>query len=529
MLEKISKDELELIEALIYPVSATETIFSDLDNFLLEDESRLAELRLAQYPMLSFEYLIDEDPSLNKKENFQLRVNSGSIDCFGGRKYGKTMVVEKVDILLSMIWLEGEHIGFTSIDALHIRGVLEEIINILETHTFYKMFEWKINRSPNYRITNKNGYLLESINMNILSRNPGQAFFQKHLKRLYIEEASLETDEVFSKRNEAISEDGCVIRAAGMTNFTKYSPSGRRFYDMKNKDKVCNLPQFCSSKWDDKEKERAVKEHGGESSLGYRVFVKGEIVEDGVSVMDMSRIRPHYLENKVIKHFEITKDNFVNFQNILILDKPKGVESCYIAADIGETAPTEIIIMFRLDGKFYYHYNITCYNLTDKQQSDLFIHIISILEANVIGLDTTEGTGRAIYRQISTIAPLDNLVACSFNEKVDIDFDKDEKGIVKFDGNGKPLFKQEYVSEWTVKSLKTLFYDGKIKCPIDYKLDKQLNSVIANQSGSRTVYTVVSEEDHLFSAFKVFALCVWKKEFKDINTISNKKFSKTGV
>lgn len=1227
MIEKITSEELELVECMCYPPSAIACVFSDLDNFLLEDEKKFAKIRPAQEAVLSFEYMIDDDPNNNVKENFQLKIKSGSIECFGGRKWGKTYIVEKVDIFMTLFWLEGEHIGFTSIDALHIRGVLEEIINTIENHTLFKSFEFRVNRSPNYRISNKAGYLLESINMNVLSRNPGQAFFQKHLKRLYIEEAcvdghtkiryfdknnniktkniselinseeykeielltynhnkkiierkqvkkafkkqvknsevykiilddnvssnnrtlivsdkhrcfvndtyklakdikindnmllldeseltdiqksivvgcllgdshvnqkqrksislsftnsikqkefieykkhcfqsffdvyrktknnrniyktikswgniirfttkecsafnefrdfkynkvgnfytkvnkeilykyfneisfaffimddgsintynckksskvnnyiqlhteafdletqqllldvikdkfnikgsicknkqyyylafdsentnkiinlvkdyihpsilykvnkksnnfinlkcendilkktkvidirkeiksswtmycfevednnnffanglltgnSLETDQVFSKRNEAVSEVGCVVRSAGMTNFTKYSPAGRRFYDVSNKDLVCNLPQYVSPAWNKKEKERAVREHGGESSISYRIFVKGEIVEDGVCVakgskilmsdfnikniedvnindkifafdentprkfkeslvinkkcngfkeiiniksgdnelsltpdhkvlafsrksykwvdietclkrkykilslhnhfniledylwgcligliesdgnwmwdknkknynvyitqslncewktiewllkelnikysryyvkhktnpnfnmfryclkrihndklnetkrkilsdknidfgflcgfilgdgyfhksgffgitqsyktnkekclllenifkkynikynkhsieekqincysinklhlfpylknsykvdkfknelfnsflcelskevtevsrekkevydlqtttgtfiannflvhncvFDMIRVRGNYLENKVIKHFEVSKDNFVNYKEILIVDRPKGVDEVYICADIGETAATEIIVMFKIKDTFFYHYNITCYNLTDKQQSDIFFFLISQLEANVIGIDTTDGTGRAILRKINEIVPIANLVACSFNEKLSIDFDKDDKGLIKFDNNGRPLYKEEYVSEWSVNRLKHLFYDGRIKCPIDYKLDKQMNSVIANQTASRTVYTVASEEDHLFSAFRVFAISVWQKEFAQTQAIKSKKFGKIG-
>ena len=41
-----------------------------------------------------------------------------------------------------------------------------------------------------------------------------------HLHRLYIEEASMETQKVFQQRRDAISELGCVYRVSGMTNFT---------------------------------------------------------------------------------------------------------------------------------------------------------------------------------------------------------------------------------------------------------------------------------------------------------------------
>lgn len=530
MLEKISEDELFLMECLVNPVSATECIFSDLENFLVEDETLFAEIRLGQIPMLSFEYLIDDDPRLSKKENFQLRIGAGQIECFGGRKFGKTHIVEKVDIFLSMIWLDGEHVGFTSLDALHIRGILEDIINVLENHTFYKMFGFKINRSPNFRISGKHGYLLESINMNIQSKQPGAQFFQKHMKRLYIEEASFETEEVYNKRIEAVSEDGAVVRSAGMTNFTKYSPAGRRFYDMKNRNKICNLPQYISPKWDEKEKERAVREHGGENSISYRIFVKGEIVEDGVSVFDMERVRRTYLdEKKEVKHFEVTKENFINHKNFIIVDRPKGIDEVYICADIGESAATEIIVLFKSNELFTYHYNITCHNLTDKQQPEVFYHLIQSLEANIIAIDATDGTGRSIYRTLSQTIPLTNLVWCGFNEKTNIDFDRDDKGLVVFDNNGKPTYKEEYVSEWSVIRLKHLFYESKLRCPIDYKLDKQLNSVIASQTASRTVYEVFGGEDHLFSAFRVFAIAAWIKEFEQTKSVRTKIFCKSGV
>lgn len=532
MLEKITDDELELMECLAYPISATECIFSDLDNFLIEDENQFAEVRLAQVPMLSFEYMITDDPDLGQKANFKLKENLGRIDCFGGRKFGKTHIVEKVDLFLSMIWLDGWHVGFTSLDALHIRGILEDVIKVVNRdtgHTFYRMFDAGINRSPNYRITLKNAYVLESINMNIQSKQPGAQFFQKHLKRLYIEEASFETEEVYNKRIEAVSEDGCIVRSAGMTNFTKYSPAGRRFYDLENRKFVCNLPQYCNPKWDENEKKRATREHGGEASVSYRIFVKGEVVEEGISVFDMERVRRHYLDDKIVKKFEITKENFVNFENIIVVERPTHVDEIHIYSDIGESAATEIIILFRKGETYRYTYNITTYNLTDKQQPKIFEFLVDKLSANIVGIDTTDGTGRSIYRTLNMKYPVENLVWCAFNEKIRIEFERDSQNNVIYDNAGTPVYKEEYVSEWSIKCLKDLFYEGRLKCPIDYKLDKQLNSVVAEQTGTRTVYSVVGGEDHLVSAFRVAGIGIWQKEFNKNTALSSKKFCKTGV
>lgn len=439
-----------------------------------------------------------------------------------------THMVETIDILISIIHLEGETVGFTSVDALHIRGILEPVIQVLEQHTFFKMFEAKVNRSPNYRFSCRNNYVLESVNMNIVGKNPGQAFFQKHFKRLYIEEASLETEEVYKKRIDAISELGCVIRSAGMTNFTKYSPTGRRFFDIKNRARVCNLPQYSNPNWNEKEKQKAIKEHGGENSVSYRIFVKGEVVEEGISVFDMEKVRKNYIEDKIVKKFEIHKYNFNNFKDVIVVDKPEHIDGVFIAADIGETAPTEIIILYKSGEEFKYVYNITCYGLTEQEQPQIFEWLIEKLKANVIGLDTTDGTGRSIGRSLIQKFNSEHFVFCAFNEKIEVDFERDELGNIVFDSEGYPKYKQEFVSEWSVKRLKDLLYEGRLSLPIDYKFDKQINSVIAITRGGRTVYEVASEEDHLFAAFRVFAIMEWQKNSSSLKQLNLKKFAKAG-
>ena len=527
MIEKITDEEIEYMECFYNPLCMAESVFSDYDNMSIWEEDKEAHVRFGQFPLLSYEYLIDYDPKLSSKQNFKLREGAGNLWCLGGRRFGKTLFVEIVDALISMLILSGEHVGFTSLDALHIRGVLEKLVEVLENHTLFKIFKPKINRSPNYRFYLRNGYVLESVNMNLQSKNPGAQFFQKHFSRLYIEEASFETETIYNKRLDSVSENGCVMRVAGMTNFTKYSPVGRTFYDLKLKTWICNLPQYVNPKWDDTEKAKAIKEHGGENSPSYRIFVKGEVVEEGVSVFDMDRVRKCYNDKHQVKVFEITKENFLNFKNIIVVEKPKNAEVCYVCSDIGESASSEIVIIFKVNNKYKYIYNIILYNLTDKEQFQIFSWLASILNANFIGLDTTDGTGRAIFRSLAEVLPKENLVWVAFNEKIVIDFEKDNSGnvIIK---NGLPVEKHEFISEWSIKHLKDLLYGELMDLPLDYKLDIQLNSVIATQSGNRTIYSCVSQENHLFQAFQVFSISQWFNEFNSMKPIRKKTFSKTG-
>ncbi|GAG24867.1 unnamed protein product, partial [marine sediment metagenome] len=258
----------------------------------------------------------------------------------------------------SMILSLGEKVGFSSYDALHIEGVLEDVFYALENHNFLKNFNPRTKRSP-FLVTLRTGYHLIGINMNITGKKPGAQFFQKHFTRLYIEEASFETEQVYKQRRDSVSENGCVFRISGMTNFTKYSPAGKVFNDLSKKTWVCNLPQYVNPKWDEKEKVKAVKDFGGEQSVGFRVFIKGEIVEDGISVFDMERIRQSYNDNRIIKSFEINKDDFAFFEYKIIVERPNNCDNLYIFADIGESASTEIGIIAEINKKYRYFCNIT--------------------------------------------------------------------------------------------------------------------------------------------------------------------------
>ncbi len=528
MLEKITQEEIEFMECFHDPICMAESLFSDYDNLALFDVNKFAHIRLGQLPLLSYEYLLDEVPGLSSKENFKLRKGASDIYCFGGRLYGKTLFVEKVDLILSMILLENEKVGFSSYDALHIQGVLEEVFFAIENHPVTQIFEPKTKKNP-YTVNLKTGYNLLGINMNVTGKKPGAQFFQKHFTRLYIEEASFETEEVFQKRRDSISERGCVFRFSGMTNFTKHSPCGKIFYNLKLKSWICNLPQYVNPNWDEKEKEKALEDFGGEQTIGYKVFIKGEVAEGGISVFDMERVRKCYNEKKRVKIFEINKDNFLNFDSYIFIERPSNADNCYIDMDVGDMgAPSEIIIIFEINKRYRWDYNISLYKLTDKEQFKVLKWIIEQVKANFVGIDTTDGTGRAIFRSCEEVFPKENLSYVHFAEKLVVAFEKDKDGNVKIE-KGKPVKKEEFVIEWSVKHLQHLLYGERMNLPLDYKFDVQFNSVISTRSGNKILYACVAQSDHLYQAFQVFSISQWKNEFSLTRPIQTKTHCKSGV
>lgn len=511
IIEKLTEEEKQFLYEWHTPICMLECLFSNFDNLVEFDKKRFGKVRKYQHLFPSHESIIDfEGMEADEKKRFQLRKNVADVYNYGARKFGKTLITEKLDIPLSMLHDDGYWCGFSSADSIHLRSVLDPVKEATDNHPILKLWRKNSRTAPNYRLDAHNGWYLDGINMNLASKNPGHQFFGKHVKKLWIEEASFETDNVYKKRKEALSELGAVIRSSGMTNFTKHQPAGKCFYDLANRKSIINLPQYINPFWDDKEKQDRLKEYGGEDSIGYRVFVKGEVVEEGVSEFDMERVRKCYQEKETIKKFEITKERYPRFQNLIVVERPKNADRIFICADIGESAGTDIIILSEVGNKYNYLYNITLYNLTHFEQVKVFQWLLQQIETNVIGIDCGDGTGRAIYRSLEKTVPIENLVWYAGSNKIAVDFEKNDKGnaiLVK----GEPVYKEEIMKEWSVRRLKALLYETRMSLPIDYKFDTQINSVIALQSGTRTIYQCVAESNHLFEAFRVFAISQWLK------------------
>jgi hypothetical protein len=528
MIEKLKDEDFLFYESLCDPVVFSEVMFSDLGNLVLFDVETFSRIRTGQVPYLSYDYMLLYDSNLKPEENFALKHGSGTVYNFGARLTGKTLC-EKLDIFQNCVMDPVNDTAFSSFDDKHIDNVLNDVARVLETHPFFKPFEADIKRNP-YRITFEKGWKLEAVNMNLQGSDPGSAWFGKHVKRMWIEEFSAESEKVEEKRHDAVSEMGCVYKFSGMTNFTKYKPAGKIYYDLDKRPFLVNLPSMTNPTWNARKKAEKIKEYGGEESINYKIYVLGEVIEDGLSAIDIDRVRENYSKDKQIKHIEITKDKFPIFQHFLICERPKKCDALYIAGDIGENI-TEMIVISEYEKKFKYLYNITLHNLIDKEQYRIFKFLGELLKANYIALDTTDGQGRSIYHSLQEDFPEENLCSVAFNEKIAVDFLKNEEGVVQFE-DGKPLYREEWIMEWAMKRLRDILYElGRIEIPWDTNLDIQLNSVIATYSklGNRVLYKCCHTEDHLYAAWLVWFISQWTNEFMNAKPITKKTFSKFGA
>ena len=522
MINKITEDDLIFFQTLSHPVSCGEILFHDFDNLGAWDTEKFGKIRMYQYSMISFDSLFLADQKLSNQENFNVKNGMAESYNLGGRLTGKSAISIVLDGLVAIFNKTFKWAVISSYDKLHVQEAFEKMIIALENHPIMRMLNSRILRSPTYKITTESGLQLESVNMNITGKEPGAQFFGKHIDKHWMEESSFITKSVSGKLLMAQSELGCINRFSGMTTFSKHSPMGKIFLNLKNKGKITNLPSYVNPTWNNKKEEESIQEFGGRESTGYKVQIEGKVVEDCDSVYDIERIRKSYHPTIEIKSFEVTKDNFFRYAEDLILERPDNVDFCYLCADIGEgAAPSEVIIIFKIKDKYKYVYNITLNRLSSEEQYDIFKWMIDKINANIVGLDTTSGGGKALANRLTPLYPK-NIIWVSFSSKTRIGFEKDKEGNIVTDESGKPKYKEEYVFDWSIQRLKHLFYNEKMECYIDYKLDIQFSNVIAVMSGIRMNYDTKGA-DHLHQAFQVFGIVEWQAEFSNLKPVGKRK------
>ena len=515
---KITEEDLEFMELFHYPPALVEVLFSDVDNIAEYDEEKFMELRLYQYPMLSFEpFICVEGMADSPKKQMDLRKNIGDIVNMCARKIGKTRISEVIDIPCSLIHDDGWSTAISAPNNIHLARVLDQIKSAFEGHDILKELVSRAKGAPTYIFQGKNGWSLTGINMKLKSKDPGGHWVGFHVKKHWGEEYSYETEEVANKRRGSISEIGCISRLSGMTNFTRFTPAGRVYYSKTNEKKIINYPELISPFWSEKEKAERIEQYGGQEMISYQIFVDGKVIEDGFSTFDIERVRKCYMEKKTVKRFELSKKQSRLFKELIGVERPSNADRIFICADVGDGGgDTDIIILSERGSKYRYLYNIILSAMTEPEQERIFKWLILELNANVVAFDCGDALGRSLVSNLEEQIPniKNNLVSYAGAKKVPVGFLK-ENGEVVFK-NGEPVLREEFMSEWSARRLKNLLYEERMEIPKDYKFDNQINSVVAAKSGTRMTYECTSTTgDHNWSAFRVFAIAQWLK--KDFN------------
>ncbi|MFH0805955.1 MAG: hypothetical protein V1901_03720 [Patescibacteria group bacterium] len=545
--KQLNEDELFLMEMLHSPKATLEVLYPrGAFQGWIEGESCIT-VRTFQIPMLAYDCVLEDDDNLSEQENFEIRVKVGTIYIILGRRLGKTYVSLIGNILLKFLCYSNKEMTFSSYDEKHVGKVLDKVRNFFFGHPFFKQYKKSIRGNPEYTIEAHNGIFLYGINETARGKDPGCNWLGHHSDINFSDETQMSTEVSNSKKVDAIGESGCIEILAGVPLVTKVSPLGRILKDRDKQKNILRFPQYISNIWTDKVAKDREKEYGGKNTLNFKVNVEAELVEGASGAFDLERVRRNYNTEKIIKSFEITKENFSEYKHILILDKYKNSDRTFVFADIGDTAATEIGIIFRINKKYHLVYNITSYRLADNELSEMLAWIFKKVEGNFIGVDAT-GAGKPIYRQLCDLLETkkDKKVICdkcnkeylkinlkedkcpvcgsnvrdlgkkviwiAFNENIVADFEKDDEGKAVLDDKGKPIFIEENTLIFAVQRLRILFYSELFVIPDNFiKFDEQFSAYFQVSNNNRLSFGS-SADDHMVQSMQVFSIMEWQTE-----------------
>jgi hypothetical protein len=525
MLKNLTKEELFFCESFYNVRRLVECTFSKGTPRNWNDGKPCISLRTYQRPFLGFDSSIEDDDKLSELQNFRRRIEVGSHIIVSARKIGKTFIALIANILSKLIYYNDLEMALASYDEKHVNKIHDIIKEFMSYHNFYKSYKQTIRGSPESLIETKTGNKLIGINETVKGKSPGENWWGHHFFIIFQDEIQAETEVAYSHKVDAVSDFGAMEILCGIPLITKTSPLGRTIRDEEMKKKVIRLPQYISYWWDEKTKQKRIRAYGGQESSGYRINVAADLIEGAQGVFDLESLKGNLNKKRVTKHFEITKKNFSNYKNLLVLEPIFNSSKTFVVSDVGDAAATEINVYGKVNNKYQLVYNITTYRLSlTKELPELIEYIFRKVGGTYCSVDCTI-MGKPVFEILSerlnekVLDEKGNLKKfikrvywCAFNEDIVTGFLKDDEGHLVRDGKGQYIEKHEPTLHFAVTRLKEMFYDKQFDIPEDdYKFDLQFSTYISIISGNRVVYDTTSE-DHYVQSFEVFAILEWNTE-----------------
>lgn len=544
MFEKINEKDLERIEFLHDPVAMMETLIPKNHKaphtWSFEDEG--ITVRNYQFAMLDYSYMYADDPELNEKDNWQKKIGAGTIYNIAGRNLGKSWI-DQCNAFFTLIHGDGDESCYASFDFKHLKKVCTVVANLAKFHPFFEMFKRK-GKEGSVRWTGGGlevdtllGHVMFGKNEKVESDDPGTDFHSLHYKKLQYEEFSYASNEGTTKRIDAIHSHGSIERFSGIPDTRLGSPLGKLLLDDSKKNWICRLPQMIRDDWDERSKERAIKEYNGEQDPQYKLNVLAESIEGAFGRWDMKRVRKLcYNARKKIKEFEFGRDDIQHLdscesfeektqkiyelleKNIIIDTVPS--QQKIIASDIGHSgSPSQVCLFFGDSEKFKWRYLISLHNLTTQEQARVFKWLYNKIGTAFISLDCTEAGGRAIADELEILGiSKEQIIRCIMHEKIKIGFQYDKDGNVQTEKNGEPIYRYETTIDWACSELDKIFYNALLDVPHCDLFLKEFPSYFATKIGNGYKYGS-STTDHLVQSFQCFSLCRFYNENQDLNNI----------
>lgn len=532
-MEHLTEQEISFMEMFCDPVALIENLIPkniDAPQLWSEDCDCLSVLNY-QFGFLNYSYLYADDFTLSDEQNFKSKIKAGQVYNISARNIGKSLIGIDSDGCIMAGHFPASEVMLASFDDKHLNDRADRIAQLFENHKFFKMYHLTgqkktVNRGHKFKIQASNGFVMKGANEHVGHPKVGEQFHGLHSKVLLYDEASYMSEEGTKKRIDSVHPFGQIERFSGIPDLKVGSPLGRILADPKKQKWIVRLPQFVREDWSPAVKAQKIEEFEGEESPGYKLNVVGELLEGAKGKFDIARIKEQCVNNqKNIKYLELGKAEFKNFEKLLVVERIP-CDIVHLNADIGTTgSQTEITIIFGMEGKYKYHYNISLFYLTIQEQAKVFKYLYDKLGSCIVSIDATSD-GKTLCDELVILGiPEKNIVRCGFNEKMTIGFEM-ENGQVKRDDNGNPIEKKERTIVFANQRLEKLFYNGLIEIPNDHKFLKEFSQYFSVFTGTMERFGS-STTDHLLQSFQCFAIAQFLNEQN--TTVNQRKKRNLGV
>jgi len=529
LFKKLTNEEIEFMECFYSPVALTECLIPlnhKAPQVWSEPDVELIKIRPYQFSMLDYSICYADDDRLNAKQNFQNKIGAGYLVNVAARNIGKSFFAF-IDAVITLLHGEGDESMVASFDFAHLKKICTPISTFVNHHPIFDLYRRKGKECVRYigggmEIDTLAGHIMYGRNESAQSPDPGTSFHSLHVSKIVYDEASYMSDAGRKKMIDATSSLGCIERISGIPDIRLGSPLGKILRDESKRNWICNLPQYVREDFTEDTYKRLIEEYDGESNPNFLLNVIGMSIEGASSMFDMERIRNNsYNPKKHIKSFEIGKETFYKFQQILHIET-QPAELTIIASDIGTTgSPSEICIFFGDTNLLKWRYNIALNMLTTQEQAQIFYFLYNKLENCVISLDCTAGEGRAIADELVILGvPQDRIIRCLFNSKMIIGFEINDDGTVKYDERGNPLYKLERTIDFAVMQLEKMLYHGLVEVPHSEKFLREFANYFSVNTGTTRRYGT-SATDHLLQSFQCMAIARFQNEFSTLTKPTN--------
>jgi hypothetical protein len=421
-----------------------------------------------------------------------------------GRAGGKSFAVLEPELVRHGISRPGEESMITSLRKIHIMDRMERVIDYFSL-PFFKLFVKRILRSPSYIIELRTGHTLYGVSV---GDDPEARMAQgKHVSLLVVEEAQQYPERAWVKVQGAKDPRGSRTLMVGV-------PDGRLDTPFRKADSI--IQSFSSRRFeisrrhdpyfDQKTKRDLADTLGGEDSdvfgqeidakWGHPVWSAWDL--DAIYKCQEADLSPEFFEisGKLYKQAGLTPAGACG-------DLPPCpyLGRIRMAMDVGYSQPSEIGVFVFWQSRWQMFTRIRLVNrMEHTDQAAILNEISQKYGAEYVGIDTTEGEGRAIAHEMeSTHQWSARVVRVTFTETL-------LSGWTPGTADIAPEEVWEHARSVGTRTLRTMFANKNIAISHDESIPTEFNQEreVRNQDGTTRVITPSTV--HITDMMRVFAV-----------------------